>query len=134
MAAERVEEAGLAEFFAIVIEGFGDAVGVEGEHVAGEKVAFAQLTIPLFENAEDGGGGVEACYGIVAAEKKSREMAAVGVAEQASGVIVFGEEKRGVGAVGCVFAEELVYRAQEMVGLQLGDGAEAAQIGLQVGH
>ena len=134
MAAQAIEEAQLAEFVASAVEGFGDAVGVEGEEVAAGKLAFADFAIPLFENAEDGGGGVEARYGIVATEKKSREMAAVGVAEQANGVIVFGEEKRGVGAVGCVFAEELVYGAQQTVGRLLGNGAEAPQIGLQVGH
>src|SRR6266481_755703 len=61
-------------------------------------------------------------------------MAAVSIAEQASGVVVFGEKESSEGAVGRVFAEELIHRTQEMVGLLLGDGAEAAQIGLQVGH
>jgi hypothetical protein len=61
-------------------------------------------------------------------------MAAVGVTEEASGVIVFGEEKSGEGAVSGVFAEELIHGAQEMVGLVLGDGTKATQIRLQVGH
>ncbi len=60
MAAEGVEKARLAEFFAIAVEGFGDAVGVESEDVAGRDLAFAKLALPLFENAKDGGGGVEA--------------------------------------------------------------------------
>src|SRR5713226_8579704 len=61
-------------------------------------------------------------------------MAAIGVAEQTSRVVVFGEEKSSEGTVGSVFAESLIHGTQEMVGLLLGDGAEAAQIGLQVGH
>src|ERR1700674_874463 len=61
-------------------------------------------------------------------------MATVGVAEQAYGVVIFGEEKRGEGAVGGVFAEELIHGAQDMIGLLPGDGAETAKIGLQVGH
>ena len=134
MAAEGIEEARLAEFFAIVVEGFGDAVGVEGEDVAGAEVAFAELALPLFENADDGGGGFEARYGVVGAEEKRGEMAAVGVMQEARRVVIFGEEQRGVGAVGGVFAEELVHGAQEMIGLLVGDGGEAAQIGLQVGH
>src|SRR6266436_7084053 len=61
-------------------------------------------------------------------------MAAADVAEEASGIIVFGEEKSSEGAVGSVFAEELVHGTQKMIGLLLGNGAEAAKIGLQVGH
>src|SRR5260370_27419154 len=134
MAAEGVEEARLAEFCAIRVEGFGDSVGVEGEDVAGGELAFAELALPLFENTDDGGGGFKARDGVVGTEEKRGEMAAVGVMQEARGVIIFGEEQRGVGAVGGVFAEELVHGAQEMSGLLVGDGAEAAQIGLQVGH
>jgi len=134
MAAEGVEKARLAVFFAIVVEGFGDAVGVEGENVAGCDLAFAELALPLFENAQDGGGGVEACHAAVVAKEKGGEMATVGVAEQARRVVVFGEKKSSKGTVGSVFAEELIYGTQEMVGLLLGDGAETAEICLQVGH
>jgi len=35
--------------------------------------------VPLFENAEDGRGGVEAVYGIVAAEDERGRMAAIDV-------------------------------------------------------
>src|ERR1039458_9030614 len=49
-------------------------------------------------------------------------------------VVVFGEEERGVGAVRCVFVEELVDRAQEALRLIQGNGALAAQIRLQIGH
>ena len=134
MEAERIEKARLAEFFAIGIEGFGDAVGVEGEDVAGGEVTFAYFAVPLFENAEDGGGGVEASDRVVGAEEKRGEVAAIGEAKDARGVVIFGEEERGVGAVRGVFAEELIDRAEQMIGLVPGDGAEAAQVGLQVGH
>ena len=134
MPAEGFEKARLAEFFAIMVEGFGDAVCVEGKEVAGHELAFAKLAIPLFENAEDGGRGAEARHATVVAEKKGGEMAAVGIAQEASGIIVFGEEKSSEGPVGRVFAEELIHGAQKMVGLLLGNGAEAAEICLQVGH
>src|SRR5216684_657840 len=61
-------------------------------------------------------------------------MAAIGVAQAAGGVIVFGEEESGEGAVGCVVAKELVDGAKEALGLVEGDGALAAQVGLQVSH
>src|SRR5229473_196685 len=61
-------------------------------------------------------------------------MAAIRIAQAAAGVIVFGEEESGEGAVGCVVAEELVDGAKEALGLVEGDGALAAQIGLKIGH
>jgi hypothetical protein len=61
-------------------------------------------------------------------------VAAIGEAKDARGVVVFGEEERGVGAVRGVFAEELIDGAEQMIGLVPGDGAEAAQVGLQVSH
>ena len=69
MAAEGVEKARLAEFFAIAVEGFGDAVGVEGENIAGGDLALPDFAIPLFENAEDRGGGAEAGHAAVIAEE-----------------------------------------------------------------
>src|SRR5258706_885136 len=61
-------------------------------------------------------------------------MAGISKAEDAGGIVVFAKEERGVRAVRGVFAEELVHRAQETVGLVVGNGAETAQIRLQVGH
>src|SRR5260370_28802903 len=61
-------------------------------------------------------------------------MAAIRIAQAAGGVIVFGEEESGKGAVGSVVAEELVDGAKEALGLVEGDGALAAQIGLKIGH
>ena len=61
-------------------------------------------------------------------------MAAVGVAQAAGGVVIFGEEEGGEGAVGSVVAKELVHRAQEALGLIESNGALAAQIGLKIGH
>src|SRR5229473_1915572 len=61
-------------------------------------------------------------------------MAAVGIAQAAGGVVVFGEEEGGECAVGSVVAKELVDGAKEALGLVKGDGALAAQIGLKIGH
>jgi hypothetical protein len=61
-------------------------------------------------------------------------MAAIGVAQAARGVVVFGEEEGGESAVGSVVAKELVHGTQEALGLVEGDGALAAQIGLKIGH
>src|SRR5258708_1171210 len=61
-------------------------------------------------------------------------MAAVGIAQAAGGVVVFGEEEGGECAGGSVVARELVDGAKEALGLVKGDGALAAQIGLKIGH
>src|SRR6266852_3294796 len=98
------------------------------------ELAFSNFTIPILEDTQYGGGGLEALDYIIAAEKQSGEMAAIGVAQAAGGVVVFGEEKRGKGAVGRVVAEKLIHGAQEALQLIKSDGALAAQIGLQVGH
>ena len=92
--------------------------------------AFAQFAVPLFENAEDGGGGVEAIDRIVAAEDECGRMAAVDVAEAAGGDVVIGEEECGEGAVGRVLREELVDDAKNIFQAIVRDGALAAEIGL----
>ena len=61
-------------------------------------------------------------------------MAAIGVTKAAGGVVVFGEEECGEGAIRRVVAKKLVYRAQEALGLIESDGALAAEIGLKIGH
>jgi hypothetical protein len=134
MAEERFDEAGFAVFFAIFAEGFGDAVGVEDEGVAGVDGALAQFAIPLFENAEDGGGGVEAVDRIVTAEDERGRMAAIDVAETAGGGVVIGQEERGEGTVRSVLGEELVDDTKNIFQAILRDGALAAEIGLQIGH
>lgn len=134
MASEGVDQAGFAEFVAGFVEGFGDAVGVEGESVPGAEGALADFAIPFFENAEDGGGGVEAIDRIVAAENECGQMAAVNVADKATRDVVIGEEERGEGAVGRVLGKELIDGAQEALRLIERNSALAAEIGLQIGH
>src|SRR5580704_9266282 len=134
MAEQGFDEAGFAVFVAGLVERFGDAVGVEDEGVAGVDGLFAQFAVPLFEDAEDGGGGVEAVDGIVAAEDERGRMAAVDVAEAAGGNVVVGEKERGERAVGRVLREKLVDGAQNIFEAIVGDGALAAQVGLQICH
>ena len=90
--------------------------------------------IPFFEEAEDGAGGVEAFDLAVAAEEDAGEVAAVGVAEAAGGVVVVGEEDGGVGGVGGVLEEEAVDGLEEGLGLVAGEEELAAEVGLEVGH
>ena len=134
VAAERLDEATFAKFFACGIKGFGDAIGIKEERVAGREQALRKGAIPILEDAQDCGSSGEAFEGIIGAKKKGREMAAVYVAETPRGSVVLGEEESGEGGVGGIVAEELVHRSQKAMRLVEGDGALATQIGLEIGH
>src|SRR5271169_1884421 len=134
MALQTVEEALLAELFTVAVEGLGDAVGVERERVTCEEPGLAHGTVPILEESEDGSGGGEAFYTVIAANEQRREMPAIGVAQASRLIVVFREEKRGIGAIGRVLTEEAVDRAQETLRFFDRHGALTAQIGLQIGH
>src|SRR5579863_8376582 len=131
---EGFDEAALAEFFAGLVERLGDAVGVKGERIAGTELALAKRTVPLLEKPDRETGGIEAIESAIAAKKKSGKMTAIGVAQTARCVVVVGVKKSGVGAIGRVFAEELIDGAQQALGLIGSNGAETPKIRLQVRH
>src|SRR5271165_5403413 len=133
MALQTIEEAMFTKLFSVAIEGLRDAVGVKRQRVAREKAGFADGTLPIFEQSEDGGSGFEPIHAVIAADEQRREMAAVGVAQAAGLIVVFGKEERRVGAFGGVLAEEAVDRTQETLRFLDRHGALAAQIGLKIG-
>src|SRR5258708_32357666 len=98
MTLQGFNQAVLSELFIIRVVGFGYAVGVEGEGVAWAKLAFSNFAIPILEDSQDRGGGLEALDCIIAAEEQGGEMAAIGVTQRAWGVVVFGEEEGGESA------------------------------------
>ena len=59
MTVQGFDQATIAELFAGIIEGFGCAVGVKNQCIAGKKLPFFKSAIPFVEQAEDGGGRVE---------------------------------------------------------------------------
>src|SRR5258708_4997919 len=134
MTLQGFNQAVLSELFIIRVVGFGYAVGVEGEGVAWAKLAFSNFAIPILEDSQDRGGGLEALDCIIAAEEQGGGMAAIGVTQMACGVVVFREEESGESAVRRVVTKELVHGAQEALGLIECDGALAAEIGLKIGH
>src|SRR5271169_4666234 len=134
MALQTVEEALLAELLTVAVEGLGDAVGVERERVTCEEPGLAHGTVPILEESEDGSGGGEAFYTVIAANEQRREMPAIGVAQASRLIVVFREEERGVCAIGRVFTEEPVDRPQKPFGFFDCHRALAAQIGLKIGH
>lgn len=68
VAAEGGDEALFAKLFESGTEGFGDAVGVQSEDVAGVELALADFAVPIVEGAEDGGSGVQGFDGGIGAE------------------------------------------------------------------
>ncbi len=92
MAKERIHKARFAELVSSGVEGFGDAIGVEGENIAGCELTFADFALPLPENAKNGAGSIEAYHGAIDAQDQRGQVAAVGIAQQPRSVIVFAEE------------------------------------------
>lgn len=134
MALQGLDEAFFAKLFIGGIVGFGDAIGVEGEGIACAKLAFSNFTVPILEDSQNGGSGFEALHRVIRAKQERGKMAAVGVAQASRGVVVFGKEECGERAVRSVVTEELIYRAHQALQLVQGDGALAADVGLQIGH
>ena len=68
MAAERFNEAAFTELIACIVEGFGDAVRVEGEHVSWREAAFVNGAIPFLKNTQNCARGLEALDGVIAVQ------------------------------------------------------------------
>ena len=60
VAAEGFYQAVFAEFFIEVVHGFGYSVGIKRQQIAATERGFADGALPSFEDAENGGSGLEA--------------------------------------------------------------------------
>src|SRR5271170_3626551 len=67
-------------------------------------------------------------------ENDGGQVTAVDVTETAGGVIVVGEEDRGIGRVRGVLEEEAVDGLEEELWFVASEGELAAEVGLEVGH
>src|SRR5215467_383070 len=134
MAAQHGGEPLFTEFLAGVVERFADAVGIESQNVTGRNSSFTNLAVPVFERAYDRSRGLEPFERIVAMKHKSRQMAAVGEAQAARGVVVLCEKQSGERAISGVLAKKLVHGTQHPLWLVRSDGALAAKIRLEISH
>ena len=71
VAAQCLDEALLSELLLFIVEGFGDAVGVENQGVAGGEVAFPDLALPTIEQADHRAGGIQGFEAVIAPENES---------------------------------------------------------------
>ncbi len=131
---QGLDEPFFAELFSDFVEGFGYAVGVEREDVACCELALDDGRVPLLEESEDCTGGMKQFDCAVTPQQNRRKMPAVCVSQALCGVVVVGEEDRGIGAVDRVLVEEAIHGLQKEQGLFAGEGELAAQVGLQVRH
>src|SRR5690349_14741636 len=89
----------LSVFLAGLIQSIDDSVGVECEGVAGSEFAFCYGAVPFWKQAQHGASRVEALEFAAGSQQQAGVVAAVGVAQAARIVVVFGEEKGCVGAL-----------------------------------
>ncbi len=132
--ADEIDEAGFAKFVAGSVVGFGDAIGVDDEEVAGLERKFLRDTFPVGGHADNGGSGMEAFEGAIGAEKKRGVVATIGVFELAGDVVVDGEEESGVTVVGSAVKEELVDGVEEAREIVESNGVATAKISLEISH
>ena len=104
MPPQRFGQALLSKFFSRRVEGFRDAVRVQSDGVSWEEVTFPDRSFPFLEEAQNRARGVQPVQSVIAAEQKSWEMSTVGIAQALRAIVVFGEEKRGIGVVGPVLS------------------------------
>ena len=132
--ADEIDEAGFAKFVAGSVVGFGDAVGIDDEKIAGRERKFLRDACPVGGHADHRGSGMEALDGAVDAEKERGVVTAIGILEQAGNVVVDGEEESGVAVVGSAVKEKLVDGVEEAREIVESNGVAAAKIGLKISH
>src|SRR5215831_5680703 len=113
MPLEGVEQPVFSKLFSTAIQRLSDAIGVQRQDVARFQTALRHRTFPVLEETQHGARGSKLQQTAVISEKKGREMSAVGIAQAARLIVIDGEEEAGIGVVGRVFLEELVYRLQK---------------------
>ena len=77
---------------------------------------------------------MEPLEGAIFPEQKRAQMPAIYIAQAPLKVVVFGKEQGGIGAVARILVEQAIYQLQKALWLIEGNGALAAQVGLQIGH
>ncbi len=132
--AKPLNQVSLTKLFTTVIYGFGNAIRVKGEQVSRRECDIGELALPILEKTYQSCCGVEPAHGVVRAQNKAREMAAVSVMKAACFCVVVSEKQRGVSAFDGIPVEQLVDRTQKEFRLRQDEGALAAQVGLQIGH
>src|SRR6266481_9707265 len=97
-------------------------------------MAFLDRALPFLEEAQNRACGIQPFQSVIPAKQQSGEMATVGVAQALRLIVIFGEEERGIGAVGRVLIKQVVDAPQQTLWLIQSDRTLAAQIRLEIRH
>ena len=76
---QRLDQAVLTKFPALIVQRFGDAVCVEHQCVSREELSFLYRAVPISEEPQYGAGGIEPFKGVIAPEEQPSEMPAIRV-------------------------------------------------------
>jgi len=127
------DHAVFAPFFVFAIHGFGDAVGVGEEDVAGVHGKGILSVFGIGEQADDGAGGFE-WNGLTISENIGRIVARVDEGEEPGDWIVFGVEEGGVAVGGGGLVDQFVDVADEAGEVALLERCDAAEAGTKACH
>src|SRR5262249_7898731 len=117
VAAQGFHQTRFAEFFAIRVEGLGDAVGVEDQCVSGKEIPLPRAAIPTFEEPQHRARRIKPFQLAVAAEQQRGKVAAVRIAQATLSVAIFAKKERRKGALLGVLVKESMDREQEALRL-----------------
>src|SRR5215471_12408750 len=109
MSAQCINQTLFSELFSRSVERFSDAIRVERKHVTRGNPAFSHGTSPVFKETKHRTRGFESLHSFAATKEQSREVAAVGITETASAIIVVAKEETGISISGCILIEELIH-------------------------
>jgi hypothetical protein len=74
MPPQTVNEPLFSEFFAMIVERFGDTIRVQYKRVSRQDAAFPYPAIPLLEKPQNGARGTEPIQSVIAVQEKARQM------------------------------------------------------------
>src|SRR5689334_5252185 len=109
MSPHHLDQALFSEFLPCIVERFGYAVCVQSKRVPEAKSGLPNRTIPFIEESQYGPRGIESLNRVVGPEEKGGKVPTIRIAQALQFVVIFGEEKRGVGIFGRILEKELVH-------------------------
>lgn len=134
MTLKAIQQALFPELLTVRVAGLGDTVGIQGQRVSHEESRLANRTFPAREPPKYRRRGLEALHLAIGTHEQRRQMSAVGITQPAIEIVVFRKEKRGIGTVRSVFAEQPVDGLHQLSGVVQPHRALATKVRLKIRH